>query len=323
MLLKILEGTLKRAAPSFRERKTISAPLLRHLSESGDIRSAIASLEFLFLAQSRTPTSSSSSGTIAVGALAQRETVLELFHAVGKVVYNKRHKLDSAPSGSTRRSPTLVPDFDVQQVIDETGRDASTFVAALHQNMAASCAGPDFVDSLEACVSALSDADVLAPDGLAARAAGVPGGGWTYSANLDALRQTAISTSVAVRGVLAGLPYPVNRKAAAGSGAAARASFKMFYPESMRLRNRAADFAATAERVLRTYRRNVADGAVVQGPEFVIELVPYLAMIATAAGGPVGKELRDLARYETLSSTPGVDGRAATNHYGFAAKARG
>jgi cell cycle checkpoint protein len=83
----------------------------------------------------------------------------------------------------------------------------------------------------------LSDSDVLSPEGGSMSRIGYgrgpAGNGLSHAGGIDMLRQNEITFHVAVRGLLFGLPYPVNR--AAYPGGRKGDTFKMFYPASLRL----------------------------------------------------------------------------------------
>lgn len=75
---------------------------------------------------------------------------------MGKVVYNKRDDFKPQAQGpdtdALPQPPDHMPDHirprisqvSVDQLIDETGTDTSTFVAALHENYVLSCEGSHF-----------------------------------------------------------------------------------------------------------------------------------------------------------------------------------
>jgi cell cycle checkpoint protein len=123
--------------------------------------------------------------------------------------------------------------------MDEIGTDIPTFIAALHENYALSCSRSDGMESVNGCIDALSDSDLLSLDW-----SGGPGrrGGSARDikpgSSANSLRQSEISFQVAVRGLLFSLPYPVKRQAGPPTKASNRGTsdtFKMFYPTSLRL----------------------------------------------------------------------------------------
>lgn len=277
---KALDLVIKKEARSSQRRRIPGPAVLKQLSEMGDVRSAISSLEFLCL---KGDTSSDWSGRVAAKTkrslkdasqaltsmekdslemITQRESSLGMFHAVGKVVWNKREE----PSVLNEPQPTPPPPHlqylhrpKISQVvtdtlIDETGTDAQTFVAALHENYLLSCDGDDFVDTLDDCIAHLSDSDLLSAESSHRVVQGSRrfGGGGGFSsgvgASIDILRQDEISFHTATRGLIFSLPYPVKRRAhpsrtqnntsgSNGGGGSLRTNdaHKMFYPTSLRL----------------------------------------------------------------------------------------
>jgi cell cycle checkpoint protein len=272
LLAKALELVVQKESRRSGRRKTPGPLVLKKLGEIGDVRSAIGSLEFLCLrgdadgdwgakvAFSKGKKASKETALTkmeeeSLELITRREASLGIFHAVGKVVYNKREE-----SSGTRPAWTGVeqlPDYlsvhsrprrsqvAIDELIDETGTDTQTFIAALHENYILSCDAPptsvDFssLDHVNGCIEALSDSDLLCPDmdgsfnstGFGGRIGGRGSGG-------DILRQDEISFQIAVRGILFSLPFPVKRKAPAAvgfrSGKGAEA-FQMFYPTSLKL----------------------------------------------------------------------------------------
>ncbi|KAL9037701.1 MAG: hypothetical protein Q9214_005581, partial [Letrouitia sp. 1 TL-2023] len=247
-------------------RRRVPGPLvLQKLSEAGDVRSAIESLEFLCLrrkdcdnwggrvASSRRNQRSQSMPGItdmekeSLQLVTQREVNLDLFHAVGKVVYNRREEV--AETRSSTILPVQPPDHlpqhfrlkpsevSLQGLLEDVGADTQTFCAALHENYVLSCHCRDFTESLNGCIDALSDSDFLLSNAGRARGS-VWNGGLSQGAATGSLRQDQISLELAVRGLLFSLPHPVRRPAhpgLAGRTGSKLDAFKMFYPASMRL----------------------------------------------------------------------------------------
>ncbi|KAF3481918.1 cell cycle checkpoint protein RAD17 [Arthroderma uncinatum] len=259
-LTKALDLVLKKEA-HISQRKRIPGPgVLKRFAEMGDIRSAISSLEFICL---RGGDFEGFSGTIngrpkrsgkaavpptameieTLEMVTQREASLGIFHAVGKIMYNKRDDANSLAStrGSSgvgkplshlREHNRLVSQVSVDELINETGTDIQTFLSALHENFPPSCHGDLFTECFDDCSEQLSAADILgignrrnmqSARGLGAARLAFQGGG----TGIDILRQDEISFQVASRGLLFSLPYPINRR---GPDA-----HKMFYPSSLRL----------------------------------------------------------------------------------------
>jgi len=130
----------------------------------------------------------------------------------------------------------------VDELIDDLGTDIQTFIASLHENYVLSCDGgspEDTMDSINGCIDALSDADLLSPDrfgsGAAARLT-------FQGTSTDNLRQDELSFQVSVRGLLFSLPSPVKRITpppgttnSKGKSGSRNSAFQMFYPTSLRI----------------------------------------------------------------------------------------
>jgi cell cycle checkpoint protein len=269
LLAKALEIVVQKESRKSGRRKTPGPLVLKKLGEIGDIRSAIGSLEFLCL---RGDTDGDWGARVAFGKtkkakdlaltkmeeeslemVTRREASLGIFHAVGKVVYNKRE--ETAPKLPASEDVEKLPDFlslqsrpkrseiQVDQLIDETGTDTQTFVAALHENYILSCEAPatsfevSSLDHINGCIDALSDSDLLCPswDGTFASS------GFNVSRGTggDILRQDEIAFQIAVRGLLFSLPHPVKRAAGPGSSGFRPGkggdAYKMLYPTSLKL----------------------------------------------------------------------------------------
>jgi cell cycle checkpoint protein len=171
-----------------------------------------------------------------------------MFHAAGKIVYNKREDprvLDTRgepppkpPDHLRHIYPSKVSQIDIEALLNETGTDIQTFISTLHENYILSCNGDTFEESFDGCSDILSISDILNPDSGPRRRANPSHYATMIQANLqagssDTLRQDEISFQVATRGLLLNLPYPVNR--ATPPGAKKSDTFKMFYPASLRL----------------------------------------------------------------------------------------
>lgn len=258
---KALRSILDKEARASQRSRIPGPAVLERISEIGDIRSAVSSLEFLCLkgdqagrwGSSSTKTKKSRGDTAltpmeeeSLKLISQREASLGMFHAVGKIVYNKR--LDPSLMPTDAAIPPSPPDHlsyhrrpkvsqvGVNDLIDETGTDISTFICALHENYPPSCDGDDFTDNLNACIEALSDSDILGADRRPTGArSGVGIGANLQNAGVDMLRQDEISFQVAARGLLFALPYPVNRRLTQGDGRGRANAHKMLYPSSLRL----------------------------------------------------------------------------------------
>ena len=251
ILTKSLENIVVKEARKSGRRKTPGPQVLKYLAEGGDIRSAISSLEFLCLrgddgdawsskvtftrqkkAKSDPPLTKSEEEALRL--ISNRESTLGIFHAVGKVVYNKRIAPRSAvahpPTWLSKHGRDQVPENDVDGLIDELGTDIPTFTASLHENYALSCSSTSPVatlDSLVGCIGNISDADLLSLDRFSFGTRAFSGSA------VDSLRQDEIAFLVAVRGLLFSLPCPVHRTLPADGKRGD--AHKMFYPSSLKL----------------------------------------------------------------------------------------
>ncbi|KAK7424889.1 RFC checkpoint protein Rad17 [Neonectria punicea] len=262
LLAKALELVVQKEARKSGRRKTPGPLVLKRLGEIGDIRNAVASLEFLCLKGDHQAdwgakvafTKQKKGVKDGIGLtrgeqdslelISQREASLGIFHAVGKVVYNKREDtaprndtVENLPSFISQHSRPKRSQVSVDSLIDETGTDTHTFISALHENYLLSCesTGPmDLstpMDYVNECIEYLSQSDLLC----SSRDIFFSGRG-NFSgrdSGSQLLRQDEMTFQVAVRGMLFALPNPVKRRTttmAKGSDA-----FKMFYPTSLKL----------------------------------------------------------------------------------------
>ncbi|KAK7191881.1 hypothetical protein DPSP01_011361 [Paraphaeosphaeria sporulosa] len=272
-MTKALDLIVIKEARKTGRKKTVGPQVIQRLTELGDIRSAISSLEFLCLrgdetegwgakvnlTKKKAPKTSKDTPMTqmeqeSLEMVTQRESTLGIFHAVGRVVYNKRHPED--PNKPVVQPPNFFPErrrpkaseVDIETLIDELGTDTQTFIAALHENYVLSCDAGDSeetLDCINGSIDALSDADLLSPDRFGAYGSSRRN---FQATGADNLRQDEMSFQASVRGLLYNLPNPVKRitpppgvmgaktKGAGASAAAARGSaFVMYYPSSLRL----------------------------------------------------------------------------------------
>lgn len=255
-VVKALELVVKKEARQSGRRRTPGLLLLQKLGETGDVRSAISALEFLCLRNSNEDdwggtvarklrnTSTTSALTRferdSLEKITQREASLGVFHAVGKVVYNKREEVSNTnclppqpPDHMSQYARPRISLVSPDELIDSTGTDRQTFVAALHENYVSSCDGISFIDSLNGCLDALSDTDILGSE-RSGRGSSVSLSGYGRGAS-DSLRQDEIGFHLAVRGIIFALPYPVKRCPLPTRNGSKGDAFKMFYPTSLRL----------------------------------------------------------------------------------------
>ena len=284
LLTKALDLICQKEARHSGRRRILGPSILKRLGEVGDVRSAIGSLEFLSIRgedgddwggrfASRTKKGANALSAVskiekqALEIATQRESSLGLFHAVGRVVYNKRgefirndphgESLVQPPNHMPEHARLRIPQVCVDQLINETGTDTSTFVAALHENYVLSCEGTNFIESLDGCLDALSDSDLLlSPQG---RRLGDFGGRSFQGAASDSLRQDEIAFQLAVRGLLFALPDPVKRRAQAfpGNSGGKNDAYRMFYPTSARLSRQTEDIESIVDAWSKRFRAGI------------------------------------------------------------------
>ncbi|KAK4170392.1 cell cycle checkpoint protein RAD17 [Cladorrhinum sp. PSN259] len=277
LLAKALELIVQKEARRSGRRRTPGPLVLQRLGEIGDIRSAISSLEFLCVKGDNDADWGSKIGSTkpkrgskdvppltrdeekSLELVSQRESTLGLFHAIGKVVYNKRGPLPSA--GTPEAAVETLPDcmahlarprpseVSVDTLIDETGTDTHTFISALHENYPLSCeqTGPEdsnsSIDYINGCLDYLSESDLLCPSWdifFGGSNGGGGGGGYLgKDSGSHILRQDEMAFQIAVRGMLFSLPYPVKRQkhptGRAAGGGGGNDTYKMFYPTYLKL----------------------------------------------------------------------------------------
>ena len=328
LLVKALELVIRKEARESGRRRVPGPSVLKKLAEVGDVRSAVGSLEFLCLrggdeddwggrVASKSKKNASSALTkmekASIELLSQREASLGLFHAVGKVVYNKREEPHSAnrpsqpPDHLPQHARLKVSEVSIDTLMDETGTDSRTFIAALHENYAMSCESEDFTESLNDCLDALSDSDILVSD----RNGRFNSARKTYHGTAtDALRQDEIAFQTAVRGLLFALPYPVKRSTHPVKGGGPNGGHKLFYPASMRLRRQMEEMEDLVDQWSdrskpATTLSDLNDGESVNArirstkAEVILERLPYVAKIQhSQALGAVSPELERITQFK-------------------------
>ena len=238
-------------------------------SSAGDIRSASTSVALLQDA----PTTE---------ALTMRASALVVFHAVGRVLYNKREG-DPGLEAPPAPRPTLTHPFratqrpslvDVEQLWAQLPVDASVYQLYLFHNLPAFV---NEVDDMAPALESLSEADALAA------CADVRG----QAAGTQYLYQ------LTVRGLLASLPSPV-----------ARRGQQLTKPAHWDLAAR----ARACDDVLQALRRPPVDGrspfhaprATYRPAEWAMDLLPYAARIDAPTWGALAAPLIQLREAPTL-----------------------
>ncbi|KAI1179321.1 cell cycle checkpoint protein RAD17 [Nemania sp. FL0916] len=271
LLSAALELIVQKEAKKSGRRRTPGPLVLKRLGEIGDIRSAVSSLQFLCLKGDteadwgsqvnfgkpkrsiKTSVSLTRGEVETLQLISQREASLGIFHAIGKVVYNRREE-SPMDNLSAEGKAELLPNYlntcsrpkrsevSVDKLIDETGTDTHTFISALHENYVLSCeptgaSDPNsFLDYMGGCIDFLSESDLLCPSWdvfFGGRSSGASGF-FTRNSASHVLRQEEIAFQVATRGMLFSLPSPVKRTAT-GARRGGGDAFKMFYPTSLKL----------------------------------------------------------------------------------------
>ncbi|KAF2707488.1 Rad17-domain-containing protein [Pleomassaria siparia CBS 279.74] len=263
-MTKALELMVQKESRKSGRRKTVGPQVIQQLSELGDVRSAASSLEFLCVrgddddgwgakvtfTKKKGPKDApmTKMERESLEAITHRESTLGIFHAIGKVVHNKRllepnQDITQPPHWFPERRRPKASEVNIHTLMDELGTDTQTFIAGLHENYALSCEAADSeetMDSIDGCIDALSDADVLSPDRFGTTAFGKRN---FQGTSADNLRQEEISFQVAVRGLLYSLPSPVKRIAPPPGlngvkgkpGAPSKSAFSMYWPSSLRI----------------------------------------------------------------------------------------
>ena len=286
---KALDLVVQKEARLSGRRRVPGSSMLAKLCEVGDVRNAIGSLQFLCV---RAQDGDDWGGKVAASAkrggnapatmtdmerdslesVSQRENSLGLFHAVGKVVYNKRDDFGLTPiedpetkdplrllDHQQERMPRGPPKASLDHLIDETGTDCETFIAALHENYVMSCEGPTLIDALDGCLDAFSDGDLLGSSRYP-RTGDL--GSKSHEAASESLRRDEIAFQLVVRGLFLALPNPVKRSARPmgvhGRSGGKGDSYKMFYPVSMRLAKQTEQIEFSIDQWYRRLRTTMA-----------------------------------------------------------------
>ena len=258
----------------------LGSTIIERLSEIGDIRNAVSTLEYVHThavpdaaAALRAESKGSKGKSLAakrtkskattvhehdertMSLISSRENTLGLFHAVGKVVYNKRE--ESSALAGTASGGRPLPAVDPDVLLSVAGASTSTFLSAIHENYILSCFDPTnpadkdaTMTSVEGCLDTLGDADIL---GTRAHSSFEN----VRSSNLfsEGLRQDEIAFHIAVRGMQCCLPYPVKRQAPDWNRPNTGKKYnpevhRMFYPTDLKLWRKREDLQDTLEHLV-------------------------------------------------------------------------
>jgi cell cycle checkpoint protein len=287
---KALDIIIKKEARLSGRKVVPGSAVLKHLSETGDIRSAISSLEFFclhegsdhdwsgkvnFTKQKKNgidqPITSMEKQSLQM--ITQRENTLGIFHAVGRVLHNHRSLPLSTdvppvqPAYYPQFQRPKVSEVNVEDLLNELGTDIGIFIAGIHENYVLSCQGLDEEETLDAingCIDSMSDADLLCPDRYGHDSSRST---WQATSN-DALRQDAISFATSVQGCLLHLPHPVKRvpppqdyMLSRGKNLGKTSAFQMFYPVSQRLWRKKEQIEEYMEQINSKIRNGDQDGS--------------------------------------------------------------
>jgi cell cycle checkpoint protein len=262
-IAKALQQILQKHQRATGLSSSLNQDVLAKISEIGDLRNATSTLEYLSLGNGQKTESASSTlktksrstkkskpaksseqdpqTQAALSYITLRESTLGLFHATGKVLYNKRAATTTSERGVVELASRLPEDLplhmnnlarnmasevDIPALMDEAGTDVATFLSTLHENYALSCYSPNdsdelTLDAMNGCLDSLCDADIILP-AMAARGAASEG-----------IRQEELAFHTAIGGVMLNLPYPVHRRPPPGKGKAD--AHRMFYPTGLKL----------------------------------------------------------------------------------------
>ena len=289
LLSKAMNTVIQKEARISGRRPIPGPALLEKIGDVGDIRSAIGALELICLrnddagnwggkindskskrnSRNVLPLTEMERETLEV--VTRREASLGMFHAVAKVLYNKRDEDLELEAPSLLQPPGHLPQhvrtkkslLSVDELVDQIGTDVQTFICALHENYALSCHGSSDVNTLESvngCLDAFSDCDLLGsthPGGHVNVRAEVGLREFRFTAaTKDRLRQEEMCFQTAVRGLLFALPSPVRRQLPSSqkqrhqSNSAVRNkgdAYRMYYPISLKLWRQAEELEGALE----------------------------------------------------------------------------
>lgn len=299
---------------------SLGTGLIKKLSQSGDIRSSINSLQLTHLfdrvpSEDCQPTrsankiiskSQSSAGPKQKSPVIDfRDSIVDLFHAVGKILYNKRKEANTeTPVQPAAHLPhhtrPRASEVSIDSLHEEITSDIDTFISTLHENYPLSCYGVDFTDSLDDCITHFSDADLI----LSSSNNNNTPSTRTLGKQPPSALQSDYAFQITSRGLLFSLPHPIERgKTLAAVSKLGRDPFKMVYPAALRLWRLIED----NETIIDAWNEKLSQQELmgectrISRSDIVTQLVPYASKISIP--DPV---------------SAGAKGRGKANHgYGF------
>ncbi|KAJ2558012.1 Cell cycle checkpoint protein rad17 [Coemansia sp. RSA 1933] len=277
---------VQQAGGSQKAAKLHAATVKRISAEcNGDLRQAITMLQ---MSEAADHVSRDSTGM-------GKRTALDLFHALGKVLYAKRTQSSSAARGTLESDP--------DDILDRVPMDPDTFSLYVHENYVDFCSS---IDELADAAELLSESDAIA---------GQAGGGWSAA---GARVASAYAAMISVRGFMNVRGHP--RYAVSGDASA-------MMEEGSRRRRGMAAFRKPA--FFDSYKRKTAFGSVwlMAGANHapgnrhsaVLDVLPYWAHIASKRGALLGQLRRHSPAFAQLMqlATVGRDDGCDTTASGY------
>lgn len=266
IIAKALKLALQKHTRATGRAQLVSSSVLQRLAEIGDVRNAISTLEYIHangVLQDQSSVSADSGprksrhkppkavktkqsqstedDKAAISLIALRESTLGLFHAVGRLLYNKRSDSTEQTERTNQERPP--PDSEPESLLSNAGASTSVVLSTLYENYVLSCIPPDTpgdnevaLRNIEGCLASLCDADVLGTTSF-----GSFEGGRSPGILSEGLRQDEIAFHIGARGMQFALPYPVKRQAVDQSRTGSEPKkynpevHRMFYPMDIKI----------------------------------------------------------------------------------------
>lgn len=198
----------------------VSQAVLEEIAQNanGDIRSAVNTLQFIahkFSTNGKAPRARSrkrrsevltltTDESSILSIVTNRESALGYFHAIGKVIYNKRLPSSSSSTTAYDALPEhlalesrLRPENNPSSILEVTSTDIPTFLMGIHQNYLDSCSDTEQAAN---AIDGLSEADYLTH------------GFFNSTSSSAPVLQIQIAGVLAVSHVMHSLPQNVRRK---------------------------------------------------------------------------------------------------------------